>query len=623
MDSATFLSKIFGKVTDEVGNRSVWETEQQQWYDMRHDGIPRPSKPWVGAADMHMPIADSLINQFKPLYFNQLFASELIATFVADKQELVNQARMAEQFFDYCLRYKSNLETSILTTIDYFLVSGQSLCKTTWDHEKDALKYDGIDPYNIIVPFYTKELQDADWICQVIPISEQAYRANPAYLQDDDFIKSIKGSSPTEGQQTTFITNKFVREGLTYSEDDDGIILWEYWTRKEVDGVRKWCYTTFSPMNMDREVTPFRPCPYDHGMAPYCYFSTEIKDKGFYSPRGLPEMVKMEEAQGNKLLNEKNDAITLSNRPMFTSDTPVTNQNNFTLKPGQFVSGNVRSVVMQAPPIDYDREMNNTRSMAEKRVGAPDFAINSDQPELGHRTATEVKIASGLGGVTMDLRSRIFRKQIGVLFEQSWALIRQYKKENFKYYYNEEMREADSNILADSYMILASGTIDSYNRQLQLQKAVNRWQMFNNDPYIDQVQLRMSILEQDDPRLIKRLLKTDQDITGDQTDKQMMECVVLEQGGTQQVDQNDNHLVHMQVQIGRVQFLSQAGVKMNQFAVQRSIQHFGQHKEAFVAQKGAQAEQGKQLEMQMMQVIQQNQGGNNVQALQQPVPQTA
>jgi len=80
---------------------------------MRHAGLRRKFKPWPNAADLHYPLADSIINKLKPFYFQQIFASELIAHFTpwSDvKSEQKPDAMSAMMWFDYQMRQNSNME---------------------------------------------------------------------------------------------------------------------------------------------------------------------------------------------------------------------------------------------------------------------------------------------------------------------------------------------------------------------------------------------------------------------------------------------------------------------------------------------------------------------------------
>ena len=54
---------------------------------------------------------------------------------------------------------------------------------------------------------------------------------------------------------------------------------------------------------------------------------------------------------------------------------------------------------------------------------------------------------------------------------------------------------------------MPSGSADGVNKQFLFQKAAMRLEMFNGDAFINQAQLRKSVLEADDATLVKRLFQ--------------------------------------------------------------------------------------------------------------------
>src|SRR4051812_29698329 len=105
---------LFTAILQDIHQRSPWETRQAIFYKMRHDGLRRISKPWPGAADLHYPLADTIINKLKPYYFEQLFATDTLATFVCDEPGHEADTTGIARWFDYKLKQGTNLETEIL-----------------------------------------------------------------------------------------------------------------------------------------------------------------------------------------------------------------------------------------------------------------------------------------------------------------------------------------------------------------------------------------------------------------------------------------------------------------------------------------------------------------------------
>ena len=495
--------KLHTAILDSLRARSAWETRQRLWYEMRHQGLRRRNKPFPGASDLHFPLADGMIEKLKPFYYQQLFATDTIASFVTLKDQPEEVTSAAAQWFDYKLKQESNIEEEMLTCIDHMLMTGRVLLKAYWDAEENRVAFDAIDPLYVIVPRTTKnDIQKADWLAHVFLVSVEQYKANANYKQDADFVKSITGKGEDGGERAKE-QEKFRREGITTGTGENEIVIWEVYSRSGAGA--GWVINTYSPLRgPDEPIRAEFGLPYEHGLLPFVSFVTEIKDKGYYSPRGIPEIVAAFETSLCKTWNEKIDSMTFANRPIYTADREIPNAGNLRIVPGQIIPYGITAVQQNAPPFSYDQEMTSARMIAEYRVGMPDFGTGQSINTAQRKTATEVEQIGNLMNQNVDLRSRVFRKALGMLYRQSWALLLQYD-DDFQYVYDGELTGINPDALHGEYMIAPNGSSDSWNRQAQLQKAVARKQLLGQSPYINQEELDRSILELDDPRLIKRL----------------------------------------------------------------------------------------------------------------------
>ena len=73
---------------------------------------------------------------------------------------------------------------------------------------------------------------------------------------------------------------------------------------------------------------------------------------------------------------------------------------------------------------------------------------------------------------------------------------------------NEEPFEMSREDIQGQYDIVPNGRIYNSNPLMEWQKAESRFVRFNNDPYINQEELRRDLLIKDDPRIAKRLMLT-------------------------------------------------------------------------------------------------------------------
>jgi hypothetical protein len=504
-------SALQGQIVMAVEQRSPWELRQTRWYELRHHGLRRTNKPWPKAADLHWPLIDTAIEKLKPLFLQQALGMDVVASFVPMRQQLSAYTKVAEDWFNYKIREKTNFVDEVLSWVDYTLMSGRGVMKCFWNPGDKRVGFEAVDPMYFVVPPYTTDLQDADWAVHVMPMSVNAYKRMAGqfgWKADSKTIEKIRGN-PQEDDNIPGAAEendaKQLREGITYTSNTDGVIVWEVY-RKRDDGV--WEVYLYSPAAVDLDLRDPMELPYDHGQLPFVDFPYEIKDKGWFSPRGVCEILAPFELSMTSMWNHKHDAMTLYNRPLFQAERELPNSINLRFQPGQILPYGVAPVQMPQPPVSFDQELNQTRAVAENRIGSPDYAMGSVMSGgSDRRTATEIQSINAQAMQSGDLRARLFRMALGKLYRQAWGLYVQYDSQSLRYRFAEDSLEADPVALHDQYELEPKGGMDMVSRQMMVQQAINRKQLFMNSPWVDQVELDKSIMELDDPSLVKRLLR--------------------------------------------------------------------------------------------------------------------
>ena len=541
------LSEMDGLVRDALQARIPWEDQQINGYKLRHGGLGRAKKPWPGAADMNYPLSDMMIEKIKPYYIQQVFANELVANFFSLKSDLMAFNNAAAQWFDYRIRQRTNFETEIISVADYMLMSGKGLMKVFWDEEAGQVTFNSVDPMYFIVPPYTTDLADADWCVQVHQISPAAYKRNDNYNQSPELLAKIRASNAEYSSR--YEGEKFLREGITHTVDDDRIPLWEVFYRDGKDVVT----FTFSPLATEEFVRPIRKLPYDHGKLPYVEFNVEVKDKGYYSPRGLPERIAPLQQSMSKLWNEKLDAVTIFGRPIFTSDNPMVNAGNIRMQPGQIIPFPVKAVPMGSPPVAWDQEIQQQRLTAEQLIGIPDAGLQNQFKGNDRRTASEVNLIGSVMSQVSDLRSRVFRRALAAVFAQAWGLYVQHEKDDLHFFYRNELMNLPPEAVTDDYRIEPLASDDNFNKQFVYQKKVTRFQLLQNSPFANQSELVRDLIAADDPQDVKRIHMDHETQSAEQTEDQATEICRMIIGFPSQVKPVDDDATHLGILRGFVE----------------------------------------------------------------------
>ncbi len=545
---------------ESLRNRGNWEDKQRVWYDMLRDGLPRRNKPFPGAANLHLPLADNAVEKTKPYYTVGIFSRRTIATFISMGQDMGSASAAAEECHDWHLRHNSNypLETCFLH--HYALGNGRSILKTAWDHEarggKGRLKFDAIDPLYFIGQAECSSIDDMDLFCHIKQISVERYKRTPAYVQDEDLIQLIRGGD----NQASLLKEdeKEVREGLTSSADENIIILWETWERTK-DG---YIVRTFNPGQPDRPVRDHFRWPLEwqgEPLQPFVEIQVEVTEKGWYAPRGITEKVAPFESYGTKLWNQEADWLEYAKSPLFTRDlgTPVTNTNTIRVQPGQMMPPGVKPFPMPEPPFKLDDEINRCRALAEESAQVPDFGV-TPEGESGKesRTATEVQYIGSFA--SQGIQYKVFLNGLfeAKIYKRTWAMIVMWGGDEVDYFAAGSRKVLPEQAKHDKFLVEPNASPNSWDQQKQAQRAVGRFQMFMGHPNINQEELVKTVLEADDPRLVKRLFISTSGKAASERDHESQEIGSMLDGYLPTVMPGQDHVVRLQTLFSAMQRFS-------------------------------------------------------------------
>ena len=250
-------------------------------------------------------------------------------------------------------------------------------------------------------------------------------------------------------------------------------------------------------------------------------------------------------------------------QPTYSNDslTPG-NTRNIDTSPGAILPQGIKPNVNPDAPIDFEKQMQFVRALAEARIAVPDLGSSEHLagPQAGNKTATQVRAVIGLSSQSNDLRSRMFRSQMAKVYRQAWSLLCQYAGDQLQYIYDSESIGLPPEALQDSYTITPSGSADSWDVSQRMQEAMTTYQMLFGKPNVNQDELLKWMLENGKyPRLVKRLFQDTQQQSSLQGEKQANELGTMLNGYPIQVKPDDNPGVHIQTGDGFIQRRMQTG----------------------------------------------------------------
>ncbi len=571
-------SELFGDIQHDLEDRQKWEARQVLWMRMRGQGAGRANRPWPGAANVHVPIADTIIGKLKPYYVVWIFGPELLASFYSLDTQGDSYTDSVAQWFDYKVRECSNFSEQAICAIDSCLQNGLGILKPYWDPEAEALSFTSIHPYFVIVPpWSTFDFNKADRVVHVMHYSRAEYERDAqkkGFNTDETYIDSITGDGKPDPK---YDQARYTAEGLSYTRLSDLIILWEVYLR-ETDGQIK--VKTFSPQQPDEPARPDFKLPYQHKQVPLILLPYELTDGAFYSSRGVCEQVQMYEASACKTWNEKLDFMSIANRPVLSTQGGSINAQNIRWEPGAVYDSVLQLVQQPSPPVSFDEEINSTRSMAEQRVGIPDFGVAGPNQPTGNKTATETNVITNVMQQNNDLRARILKGAITRVFEQAWSLLKQYDRASLDYFWRKERITLEDAAFDNKYVLKPNGSVDGYSREREIQKLMQLRQLSQGSPWIITPQIDRKIIELMDAQWVGDLYEEPKDIASDQAEEQAIENGLMAGGFLPQVKPSDDHAVHLQIEDSFITYRQGQGAPIPPQQMSIFMQHMAMHIQA-------------------------------------------
>jgi hypothetical protein len=285
----------------------------------------------------------------------------------------------------------------------------------------------------------------------------------------------------------------------------------------------------------------------------------------------------MYEASACKTWNEKLDFMSIANRPVLSTQGGSINAQNIRWEPGAVYDSVLQLVQQPGPPVSFDEEINSNRSMAEQRVGIPDFGVAGPNQPTGNKTATETNVITNVMQQNNDLRARILKGAMTRIFEQGWSLLKQYDRESLDYFWRNQRLSIDDAAFDNKYTLRPNGSVDGYSREREIQKLMQLRQLSQGSPWIVTPEVDKKIIELMDAQWIKDLFQEPQDVQANQQEQQAIENSIMMDGFLPQVKPPDDHLVHLQIEDGFIGWSGQNGKPIPPAQMQTFMQHMQMH----------------------------------------------
>lgn len=275
------------------------------------------------------------------------------------------------------------------------------------------------------------------------------------------------------------------REGIELVTNKNLIRIWEcycYWDLNG-DGKEEKCIITISP-DFDLKLRSIE-IPFKSYKFPFVKLYYELTSNGWYSHRGLPELLEDLVKEIDTQHMQRIDSQTLRNSPMFLfrAGQIKGKSKNFGFGRGIPVSGHNQLNDTIAPfnatntnaEFSYKDEQQILESKIAELIGQVDFSLQSQINRRQPRTADEVQMHVQSASVSNSLVISQYRQQFEELFNWIYELWCQFGDDQYEFNYfgpnKLERIKIDREAIQGKYTIKVRANDNNSNPQINQQKA--------------------------------------------------------------------------------------------------------------------------------------------------------
>ena len=373
--SESELGRIYidltSSIDDDRSSREDWEktyTDGLKYLGMKFDETR--SEPFEGASGVTHPLLGEAVTQFQAQAYKELLpAGGPVKTQVVGAYDsaVEEQAQRVREFMNYeIIHVMDEYDEDLDQMLFYLPLAGSAFKKVYYDENLQRPVSKFVAPEDLIVPYYTTDLESCPRITHVIKMPENDVRK----LQAIGFYKKFDMQYGEDASQYSSLdTEKERLEGMEPSSDSDEVcVLYEVHCNLDLEGFEdvgedgeetgvKLPYIVTIDSNTENVLSIRRNFNPDDAMKSKIEYFVHFKflpGLGFYG-FGLTHMIGGLSKASTSILRQLIDAGTLSNLPagFKTRGIRIRNEDE-PIQPGEFrdvdaPAGSLRDAIQPLP----------------------------------------------------------------------------------------------------------------------------------------------------------------------------------------------------------------------------------------------------------------------------------
>jgi len=232
-------NELIAGIEKDKASREDWEKTYKdglEYLGMRFDA--ERSEPFAGASGVIHPLLGEAVTTFQAQAYKELLPSggpvktQVIGSYDSLIEE---QAQRVKEFMNYQITHvMEEFDEELDQMLFYLPLAGSSFKKVYYDESLGRAVSKFIAPEDLIVPYYTTDLETCPRITNVIKISENEVRK----LQSMGFYKKIDISGNDSGDEISGVKEEIDKlSGMEPSYDDGEVsLLYEVHCNLELEG---------------------------------------------------------------------------------------------------------------------------------------------------------------------------------------------------------------------------------------------------------------------------------------------------------------------------------------------------------------------------------------------------
>ena len=217
----------------DLNSRQAWEQAAQEWTDLALQVREEKTYPWAGAANVKYPMLSTAAMQFNARAYPALIPSngDIVKTVVIGSDPTGEKKSRSDRVGKYMsyqiLKEMDGWEEDMDKLLIMLPIVGMAFKKTYFNSITKKNVSELILPKNLVVNYWTKNLDDADRVSEIIMMSQRAVKArqmsgifDKAELGDP--VSEIENETEYAIRQDETLPYYIVEQHCYFDKDKDG-----------------------------------------------------------------------------------------------------------------------------------------------------------------------------------------------------------------------------------------------------------------------------------------------------------------------------------------------------------------------------------------------------------------